>query len=83
MAFIAADRLSGFTSPYHEQLNVLCYIALMINFLLCLLIVANVLNKNNWQTNLYVFNGSIFVTSLIILKSMAQHGYFKDRYEND
>ena len=83
MGFIGLDRAIGLTTYYHLQFNVLSYICVLINFLLCFSILCGLLDSNNWQTNLYIFNGSIFATSLLLLKVMAQHGYFKDRYEND
>lgn len=83
LIFREIDMRSGFVSFYHEQFNTICYASVIINLCLCLAIITGLLNRDNWQTNLYIFNGSIFATSVLLLKTMAQYGYFKDKYEND
>lgn len=65
----------------HKQVNKINKVSLSINFII--IIFTHLLIISDPTNMLLLFNGSIFVTTLMIFVSGWQHGYFKTRYENE
>lgn len=73
--FFFIDLKIGFESWWHEQFNTICILTVMINYILIILIHAKVLDDSFKEV--IIFNGSVFVTSIMILISGGRHNVFK------
>lgn len=73
--------MTGNQSPSQIQMNATNKLTLVVNFILFALSLTGVLN--NPVLYLILFNGSIFVTTMIILSAAFKHGYFNLQDENE
>lgn len=76
VVFIVADWKAGFVSRWHEQLNFICILCLMVNYVLIILTHHTVLKK---PIPMFItFNGTVLAVTILILINCIKHGYFKD-----
>lgn len=81
VVFLFLEESFGYVTYLHKQLNKVAKMSLIFNYVI--IIFTHQLIISDPTNMLLIFNGSIFVTSLMILISAWQHGYFKQRYENE
>lgn len=81
LLFCFIDKRIPCNETYHAQMNDICFSAVLVNIVILILYFHNVLL--NHHKMIYLFNGSIFVVSLIVFINAWRYGYFKNRYEND
>jgi len=67
---------------YHSDFNNIAFSSVLSNYVLNLINHHGLFNETGAQKFL-IFNGLIFVITLSILISGIQHGYFKNKYEDD
>lgn len=72
--FYIADTKLGFESETHEQLNFVCILAVIMNFINIILTEQGNLTKP--VEMFWTFNGSIFVCSILVLYLGSIYGYF-------
>lgn len=75
--FYKINQMIKGMSQINEQLNEVCFWALICNFIFILLTHACILTKEEPQKMFYAFNGSVFALTIIILISMRRHGFLK------
>lgn len=64
----------------HTTANTMCFNSMAINFAILALYFGNIITDP--KSLIYTFNGSVIASSLLVLKSGLQHGYFKTKYTN-
>lgn len=79
--YFLIDLKTGFENDLHEQANLICILAVIMNFLFIILTLHDVLAD---PVKMFLtFNGSIIVTTTMILFFGIKYEYFKDTDEND
>jgi len=76
VVFFLLDWKSGFVSKWHEQLNLICILCIIVNYLIIILTHHVILEKPIQM--FYAFNGGIFAVSILILINGIKHGYFRE-----
>lgn len=76
LGFTRADEKIGYTGYLHEQFNLVCSGSLFINLFMVILTYQSIII--NIEKSLYIFNGSILVTTIMIFIAGCKHGTFKD-----
>lgn len=76
LLFFILDLKLGFVSHLHEQLNLLCFLSVIANILL--IICTHLFLIREPLALFFIFNGSIFATTLMVAISMYRHGFFKN-----
>lgn len=76
LVFCLIDSRTGFESWWHKEFNLICYLAVIINFIIIILTHHQFVSDGFWI--LTISNGSIFVVSLMILMSATRHGEFNN-----
>lgn len=75
IVFFLIDLKTGFESIWHKQFNLIAILCVIINYIII------ILNHHGLLCDsigvFWIFNGSVFVTSLMILTSGIHHGIFK------
>lgn len=74
--FTIYDLKTGFESQWHKDFNNICIAAIIINNVLMILVHFQVLDDK--LTEILIFNGSVFATSLFVLISGGRHNEFND-----
>lgn len=74
--FCLIDSRTGFESWWHSQFNMICFLALGINWVIMALGYTGVIS--GVFCTLLISNGSIFVVTLMILFSSIRHGEFNN-----
>lgn len=74
--FCLIDSRYGFESNWHAEFNMICYLALAINFFIMALGYESIISDTIWK--LIISNGSIFVASVVILIFGKKHNLFED-----
>lgn len=75
LIFFVADLKYGFDNWLHAQLNFICILSVIINFILIIL-THHVILKTPVEM-FFVFNGSIFATTAMILICSTKYGYHR------
>lgn len=75
LLFALLDLKAGFVGFMHTQLNLICFSCLIINYIIIIL-THHVVLKNT-DPLFYVFNGSVFATTLMIGSSIYRHDYYE------
>lgn len=78
--YLIIDELYGFTTKEHYQLNLICRLTIIANFILFALILYNILPDPILY--LLILNGSIFALSCMILFSGIKYGHYNREDEN-
>ena len=72
--FIIADIKSGFVSSIHKQLNNICILCLIINYILIILTHHTILQKP--KEVFFMFDGSVLAVTVLIFINLFKHDYF-------
>lgn len=75
LLFVLADWKSGFVSRWHEQINFICILCLIVNYILIILTHHTILLKP--LPMFYAFNGGVLAVTVAILINGVKHGIFK------
>lgn len=74
LLFYFIDLKTGFESEWHHQFNTICFMVVILNYVLIIFnhhgLLTDPINK------FWCFNGSVIVTSIVILISGGRHGTF-------
>lgn len=73
--WLILDEYMGYVSYINQKLNIIHKLCLLLNFAIITITLYGLLNTRQY---FYLYNGSIFVLSLMILTSGGRHDYFKD-----
>jgi hypothetical protein len=76
LLFVSFDYRNGFYSYWHLQFNAACFISLVINYILIILTHLQIINSP--KDMFILFNGLIFVSTIVLFISLGRHGYLKD-----
>lgn len=74
LAFCLVDSRRGFESWWHSQFNMICQLAIIINFIIMTLSYAKLIKDSFYI--LTISNSSIFIVSLMVLISGKRHKEF-------
>jgi hypothetical protein len=74
LLFYFIDLKRGIESEWHQQFNDICFWVVIINYILIILNHHELLNDP--ITKFWCFNGSVIITSLMILISGGRHNEF-------
>jgi len=75
--FYVADWKAGFVNRYHEHINFICILCVLVNYLIIILTHHTVLHQNKPIELFYAFNGSVFAVTVLIVINFIKHGYYK------
>jgi len=76
IGYYAFNNYIGITNYWQQEFNRILIAALLINQFLVILVFHGILDLN-FKRYFYIFNGSTFVVSMLILFSGVRHGIFK------
>lgn len=76
VVYFLLDWKSGFINKWHEQLNLICILCVIVNYIIIILTHHVILTKP--IPMFFAFNGGIFAVTILILINGVKHGYFKD-----
>lgn len=76
MLYLTINDIIGHSTEIQFEIDIICKITLVINFIIFAVSLFDMLP--NHRLYLYLFNGCIFVTSLMVLYSGCRHEIFKN-----
>lgn len=74
VVFCRIDAAKGYESAWHKELNLICFLAVVFNYLIIILCYMKFIKDS--FTTLALSNGSVFVVSLMVLISGKRHNEF-------
>lgn len=76
ITFCLVDSRIGFESQWHSEFNLICSIVVIINFIIIILTHLTLISDPILYC--WIFNGSVFVVSLMVLISGGRHHEFNE-----
>jgi|GEM_PF-2977984 len=73
LLFALLDLKCGFVSFMHKQFNLICFICLLINYVIIILTHHTILR--DCDPIFYSFNGAVMAVTIMIGSSIYRHGY--------
>lgn len=75
LLFVLADWKSGFVSRWHEQINFICILCIIVNYIVILF------THHTFLLNpipmFYAFNGGVLAVTVLVIISSIKYGTFK------
>jgi hypothetical protein len=73
--FYLTDWKVGFVNKYHEQVNFICILCVLVNYVLIILTHHTVITSP--ISMFYAFNGGVFAVTVLIVINFIKHGYYR------
>lgn len=73
--FYLTDWKVGFVNKYHEQINFICILCVLVNYILIILTHHTIITRP--IDMFFAFNGGVFVVTILIVINFIKHGYHK------